>query len=78
MTLDASSGSRHSKADYTDFEHVGPGTLAGRYLRRFWQPLYRAEDLAGRMVEHIGKPAPWGDVPRNGTERAAGMLAELL
>src|SRR5213082_2412373 len=46
MTLDASSGSHHSKADYTDFEHVGPGTLAGRYLRRFWQPLYRAEDLA--------------------------------
>src|SRR5712692_4079309 len=46
MTLDASSGTRHSRADYTDFEHVGPGTLAGRYLRRFWQPLCRAEDLA--------------------------------
>jgi 5,5'-dehydrodivanillate O-demethylase oxygenase subunit len=33
-------------ADYTDFEHVGPDTLAGQYLRRFWQPIYRAEDLA--------------------------------
>lgn len=24
----------------------GAGTLAGRYLRRFWQPIYRAQDLA--------------------------------
>jgi 5,5'-dehydrodivanillate O-demethylase oxygenase subunit len=31
--------------DYGDFWHTGPGTLAGRYLRRFWQPIYRAEDL---------------------------------
>ncbi len=30
---------------YDDLEHVGPGTLAGRYLRRFWQPVYRAQDL---------------------------------
>jgi 5,5'-dehydrodivanillate O-demethylase oxygenase subunit len=37
---------RPPAADYTDFEHVGPGTMAGRYLRRFWQPIYRAEDLA--------------------------------
>src|SRR5262249_35249132 len=32
-----------------DLERVGPGTLAGRYLRRFWHPVYRARDLpAGR------------------------------
>lgn len=31
---------------YRDFEHTGPGTLAGRYMRTFWQPVYRAEDLA--------------------------------
>jgi 5,5'-dehydrodivanillate O-demethylase len=37
--------------DYTDVEHTGPGTLAGRYLRSFWQPVYRAKDLApGRAV----------------------------
>ena len=37
--------------DYTDFVHTGPGTLAGRYLRRFWHPVSRAEDLAvGRAV----------------------------
>jgi 5,5'-dehydrodivanillate O-demethylase len=36
-------------ADWTDFVHTGPGTLAGRYMRSFWHPLYRAEDLpAGR------------------------------
>ena len=31
--------------------HTGPGTLAGRYLRTFWQPVYRSQDLpAGRAV----------------------------
>lgn len=34
-----------------DLVHIGPGTLAGRYLRMFWQPIYRGEDLAaGRAV----------------------------
>ncbi len=34
-----------------DFVHTGPGTLAGRYLRMFWQPVYRAKDLEpGRAV----------------------------
>jgi 5,5'-dehydrodivanillate O-demethylase oxygenase subunit len=32
--------------DHTDFVHTGPGTLAGRYLRMFWQPVYRGQDLA--------------------------------
>jgi 5,5'-dehydrodivanillate O-demethylase len=32
-------------AAYSDFVHVGPGTLAGRYLRRFWHPVARAQDL---------------------------------
>src|SRR6266851_3850666 len=40
-------------ADYTDFAHTGPGTLAGRYLRRFWQPIYRAEDLAPGWAKPI-------------------------
>ncbi len=45
-------GVRESSAqDWTDFVHTGPGTLAGRYLRLFWQPIYRAEDLKpGRAV----------------------------
>jgi 5,5'-dehydrodivanillate O-demethylase oxygenase subunit len=34
-----------SANDWADFIHTGPGTLAGRYLRSFWQPVYRAQDL---------------------------------
>ncbi len=30
---------------YRDFAHTGPGTLAGRYLRRFWQPVYLGRKL---------------------------------
>jgi 5,5'-dehydrodivanillate O-demethylase len=40
-------------ADYTDFVHIGPGTLAGRYLRRFWTPVYPARDLAKGKARHI-------------------------
>jgi 5,5'-dehydrodivanillate O-demethylase oxygenase subunit len=37
--------------DHVDLVHTGPGTLAGRYLRTFWQPVYRASDLApGRAL----------------------------
>jgi len=37
--------------DYNDFVHVGPQTLAGRYLRHFWHPVLRGEDLpAGRAM----------------------------
>lgn len=30
--------------------HVGPGTLGGRYWRRFWHPIYRVADLAPRCA----------------------------
>jgi 5,5'-dehydrodivanillate O-demethylase len=34
-----------------DFVHTGPDTLAGRYLRGFWQPVYRGEELRpGRAI----------------------------
>jgi 5,5'-dehydrodivanillate O-demethylase len=40
-----------ARAKFTDFVHTGPGALAGRYLRTFWQPVYRVEDLCpGRAV----------------------------
>jgi 5,5'-dehydrodivanillate O-demethylase len=32
-------------ADALDFAHTGPGTLAGRYLRRYWQPVHVADAL---------------------------------
>jgi len=39
------------EVDYGDYSHTGPKTLAGRYMRRFWQPVYRSQDLpAGRAV----------------------------
>ena len=40
-----------SSVDWTDLVHTGPGTLAGRYLRRFWQPVHNSRLLeAGRAV----------------------------
>ena len=30
---------------HTDFFHTGPDTLAGRYMRSFWQPVYHSDDL---------------------------------
>jgi 5,5'-dehydrodivanillate O-demethylase len=31
--------------DYMDCFCTGPGTLAGKYMRRFWHPVLLAEDL---------------------------------
>ena len=37
--------------DEINFVHTGLGTIAGRYLRRFWQPVYVAERLnAGQAM----------------------------
>jgi 5,5'-dehydrodivanillate O-demethylase oxygenase subunit len=46
MPTHEADGSRtYAEADYTDFAHTGPGTLAGRWMRMFWQPVYCTEDL---------------------------------
>lgn len=39
--------------NYTDFVYTGPGTLAGRYMRSFWQPVYVADDLAPEWAKPI-------------------------
>ena len=39
-----------SNEDWRDITHTGPGTLAGRYLRLFWQPIFRAQDLQPRNL----------------------------
>ena len=36
-----------------DLVHYGPGTPAGTYLRHFWHPVYRAEDLAPGWAKRI-------------------------
>ena len=47
----AANGKSRVRIRHDDFVHVGPGTLAGRFLRMFWQPVYLSEDLrAGRAV----------------------------
>jgi 5,5'-dehydrodivanillate O-demethylase oxygenase subunit len=40
-------------AEYTDFAHTGPGTLAGRYMRLFWQPVQKSADLASGQTRPI-------------------------
>jgi len=42
-----------AQADYRDFVHTGPGTLAGRYMRRFWQPIYVSRNLAAGAAKPI-------------------------
>ena len=46
----ATNGQRN-QPEWEDFVHTGPGTLAGRFMRRFWHPIYRSASLlAGRGV----------------------------
>jgi 5,5'-dehydrodivanillate O-demethylase len=36
---------------HDEFAYIGPGTLAGRFLRTFWQPVYLSADLPpGRAI----------------------------
>src|SRR5207244_11471453 len=50
-TTTQTNGTAHAQAPWLDFVHTGPGTLAGRWLRTFWQPVFRAQDLApGRAM----------------------------
>jgi len=41
-TIGPTTSGAHAQPDYV---HVGPDTLGGRYLRRFWHPVYMAADL---------------------------------
>ena len=42
-----------NQRDAIDFAHTGPGTLAGRYFRRFWIPVARLEDVAPGRTKPI-------------------------
>ena len=74
---------------WEDLVSTKPGTLAGNYLRRFWQPIHRAEELrAGEakpieiMSEHFtlyrgetGAPHVVGfRCPHRGTQLSAGWV----
>ena len=41
------------KLRYQDLVCTGPGTLAGNYLRRFWHPIHRAEELRAGEAKPI-------------------------
>jgi len=47
------SSPQYTPEDYLDFAHTGPGTLAGRYLRRFWQPVFTGKDLVRRRARPL-------------------------
>lgn len=38
---------------FEDLVSTRPGTLAGTFLRRFWQPIHRAEDLAAGQAKPV-------------------------
>ncbi len=72
------------QADVLDVWHTGPGTLAGRYLRTFWQPVWRAQDLPpGRAVpieimsEHFTLYRGEGGVPHVVSFRCAHRGTQL-
>ncbi len=44
---------KDSDAEWRDFVHTGPGTLAGRYLRMFWQPICRSRDLEPAQTKPV-------------------------
>jgi peptidoglycan-N-acetylglucosamine deacetylase len=48
MTRPGDERSTAGEPESTDSSHTAPGTLAGRYLRRFWQPVYLSKDLPAR------------------------------
>jgi 5,5'-dehydrodivanillate O-demethylase len=45
MAISEPSLRQESISTFVDLEHVGPGTPAGNWMRQFWHPVYRAEDL---------------------------------
>ncbi|MBT3550797.1 MAG: Rieske 2Fe-2S domain-containing protein, partial [Rhodospirillaceae bacterium] len=38
---------------FEDFAHTGPDTLAGQFIRRFWQPVMVSEDLEPMRPQRI-------------------------
>jgi 5,5'-dehydrodivanillate O-demethylase len=77
------------KLDPMDLVRTGPETLAGRYMRMFWHPIYRAQDLSAGQAKPIrimsedftlyrgegGTPHVVGfRCPHRGTQLSAGWV----
>ena len=52
-TTKAKTKNGYTQKDYTDFAHTGPGTLAGKYLRSYWQPVFQSDDLPAGKAKPI-------------------------
>jgi len=48
----AENRARDDKAPWNDIRHVGPGTLAGRWLRMYWHPIALAREY------RVARPKP--------------------
>lgn len=46
-------GASRFEAVLTDVEATGAGTLAGRYLRRFWQPIQHSAEIRPGQAAHV-------------------------
>ena len=77
------------KLKFRDLISTGPGSLAGKYLRRFWHPIHRAEELecgAAKPIQIMserftlyrgatGAPRVVGfRCPHRGTQLSAGWI----
>ncbi len=74
----------YSAEDYRDYAHIGPDRLAGKFLRRFWQPIMLADDLLpGRpkrvliMGEHVTAYRGTDGVPHVVEDRCPHRLTML-
>ena len=44
---------QYIREDFRDFAHTAPGTLAGRFMRRFWHPVWVADELAPGRAKSV-------------------------
>jgi len=80
-----------AKVDYMDCFRTSPGTIAGKYMRMFWHPVYRSKDLKPGWTKPIkimneeftlyrgdsGKPHVVGfRCPHRGTQLSLGWVEE--
>ncbi len=52
-TTSRSIGDNSKTFTYADLLRVGPGTITGKYLRRFWHPVFAAADIAQGHVKPL-------------------------
>src|ERR1051325_8573849 len=79
----------HKKLRYEELVSTKPGTLAGKFMRRFWHPVFRGENLAAGEAKPIeimserftlyrgetGTPHVVGfRCPHRGTQLSAGWV----